>query len=504
MKILNDKNVKQGCLTYQNIMKTNNRQSGFSLLEVMMAVVVLMMGMVFVSSMFPVGLHNSRQNVERTINAIESHNAAIMAEMMIDSNLNGAVGRLLDDYGPSGTDTLDSSEAYDYIDQSFFNELTGGANPNQVHFIPRPNIMVGGAGNGSVVIADFEYEYNITTYYNLTEYAWDMSSSSGPGIFNSKFKGDQLLPFSLLASNYDPLDGVTFPQTLCKNFSNYEIKYISSFTSCLFLKDFNETYPTSPLTGDIGRICCPVVDENHPEVIELAGSYDPYDIADRLGQLYPAIYKVALKQKYTWAVAYSERKDKSKPFDLSIFILKQGGDNARYAVQNPETSVVYNPDETYRGKDKDTYIAIGKSLPDYLNGNYDCRFPVPWLVYVDYPVYNTNSFVVNSKIADILRPGSVLIDADPQYVSSAKPTDTFEDNNSVGGIFRVKDIKPETFDVNGNVLTYKVTLQTNLNDGGGNNYLFAFWVFPPAIDRTTGEFMDEQPVIDVIQKKYWR
>ena len=62
-------------------MKHKRIQSGFSLLEVMMAVVVLMMGMVFVTSMFPVGLFYSRENVDKTTGAIEAHNASVNVDL---------------------------------------------------------------------------------------------------------------------------------------------------------------------------------------------------------------------------------------------------------------------------------------------------------------------------------------------------------------------------------------------------------------------------------------
>ena len=61
----------------------NKRQSGFSLMEVLFAVMVLTMGLVFVASMFPIGLANSHKVIEATLAPIDAHNAEVMIDLQL-------------------------------------------------------------------------------------------------------------------------------------------------------------------------------------------------------------------------------------------------------------------------------------------------------------------------------------------------------------------------------------------------------------------------------------
>ncbi len=66
-----------------NMKKIEKRQTGFSLIEVLFAVMILSMGLIFVAAQFPVGLMASKETAEATLNAINSHNAEIMTELEI-------------------------------------------------------------------------------------------------------------------------------------------------------------------------------------------------------------------------------------------------------------------------------------------------------------------------------------------------------------------------------------------------------------------------------------
>jgi len=57
--------------------------AGFSLMEVLFAVLVLTMGMMFVAVQFPVGMLNARHVRDTTVNLVESHNASVMLELQL-------------------------------------------------------------------------------------------------------------------------------------------------------------------------------------------------------------------------------------------------------------------------------------------------------------------------------------------------------------------------------------------------------------------------------------
>ncbi len=502
-------------------MINKNKQSGFSLLEVMMAVVVLMMGMVFVASMFPVGLHNSRINVDNTMNSIEAHNSDVNVELIIDRAHKDLAQRIYTDYNATASiDTIN-----EYLQRSFFNEEKGDGFRGTVHFIPRPNMFVKSsvaAISDRVFITDLEFEDN--PYYgrpiNYTECVYYQFNYTGND-YAANFGTDYFV-FSPLASAFDPMDGVTFGPSAVNTAntaaaSNY---ILSNFVTSTYKILLDNSPVATPLTGDIGRICCPVIDESSPEVndycIKNFGSNMFLNHAIRQGVLYPAIQKIALEQKYNWAVAYSERDNRSsdEPIQLYIFILKQiGGSSLRYPVQNPAWSYLryYNfPYADVITTQGENIVAYDTSQNPMLDPQYDCRFPVPWLVYIDQPYTNYNlaesnslnssndsfKFTINTQIGRMLLPDTYIIDADPE------PGMNISLYNRYGDLYKIKDVKP-VLDGTGTIISYEVTLYTSINTSGSSNSLFRFWFFPPAYNRTTGEFADEQPVIDVIQKPYW-
>jgi hypothetical protein len=66
------------------ILKPNNRfAGGFSLMEVLFAVLVLTMGLVFVAANFPLGIMNAGKVAESTRTVIDTHNAQIMTELQL-------------------------------------------------------------------------------------------------------------------------------------------------------------------------------------------------------------------------------------------------------------------------------------------------------------------------------------------------------------------------------------------------------------------------------------
>jgi len=73
-----------------NMNKFEKRQTGFSLVEVLFAVMILSMGLIFVAAQFPVGLMIAKETSEDTLNAIHAHNAEIMTELQVGTIPNTA------------------------------------------------------------------------------------------------------------------------------------------------------------------------------------------------------------------------------------------------------------------------------------------------------------------------------------------------------------------------------------------------------------------------------
>ena len=65
-------------------MRENGRHFGFSLLEVMFAVVILTLGLIFVASYFPLGLSMTREIAQGTQGPIRNHNAAVLIELRLE------------------------------------------------------------------------------------------------------------------------------------------------------------------------------------------------------------------------------------------------------------------------------------------------------------------------------------------------------------------------------------------------------------------------------------
>ena len=53
-------------------------------MEVLFAMMILTLGLVFVASQFPIGLWNSRVVADQTISAIEGNNSQMMVELKLD------------------------------------------------------------------------------------------------------------------------------------------------------------------------------------------------------------------------------------------------------------------------------------------------------------------------------------------------------------------------------------------------------------------------------------
>lgn len=214
-------------------------------------------------------------------------------------------------------------------------------------------------------------------------------------------------------------------------------------------------YQTQQYLGDIGYMVSPPVDASDREVRQkLPTNYDSINPQHVIDYLYPAIFDVSLARKYAWSALYRNLGDNT--FCFYIFTLRVNK-NSRFAIQDDHESMLI------RGADEDR------------------RFPVPWRITLETVWDPANSdfiedrFAISKELENILRAGSVLVDRVNGHIF--KVVELIEVNE---GNWYAR-VKPS--------LTVYMPLAAGVVE--------RFWIFPPSIDRSEGEFGNTQPVVDV-------
>lgn len=105
-------------------MKRTTQNSAFSLIEVMFALVVLTMGLIFVAAQFPIALSLSRDIAQTTMSNIDSHNAKVMLDLKL---------------GQLGDADIDDGTSY-FINNG---RLALNRPRGPVHFLYQPNWRIG-------------------------------------------------------------------------------------------------------------------------------------------------------------------------------------------------------------------------------------------------------------------------------------------------------------------------------------------------------------------------
>ncbi|MBN1845323.1 MAG: hypothetical protein JW810_06535, partial [Sedimentisphaerales bacterium] len=442
----------------------------FSLMEVMFAVAILAVGLVFVACQFPVGLFASRDVADQTRNVIEAHNGRATLQTRLSTIK-------MDLPIPTASTTTLRTPALDNR-PNVYGETNWDV--TAVHRLITPNLLADPVvGNrwrvvldGIVPADDFDYFRYLVDVKGILAPQWPFWS-----------------------------DPTVFPPSVVP-FTEATIDVISDLG----------------YVGDIGFMMSPPVDAGDPEVQRLirqraGGSYDPTNMSDRRRYLHPAILEVSLRRRYCWAAFYREGSGRfhrggataeyfQEPArEFYIFTLRNAPKEVRYAVQSPQSYVIEqaNAGDPYR---------FPSVLPEPGPADQDRLFPVPWRVclgpshwqryridpathepYEDDPA-GPREFEIHPVIASLLRPGSILIDADPaddgDVGAGAMTTTESGQIYEVQEVVRINDVNQDRF---------SLRLRRGLLDD-----LHYFWVFPPPILSDRNEFDDWQPVISLTKK----
>jgi hypothetical protein len=219
----------------------------------------------------------------------------------------------------------------------------------------------------------------------------------------------------------------------------------------------SSTATTNIAIGDIGNMVCPSVDASDPKVqIQLPVNFNPYNPVHQ-AILQRAIFDVSMERNYCWSALY--RRTGPNTMVHYTFTMRCSNKNARYALQQ------YNSSDDI----------IQEALPNDIT--WDRKFPVPWLIDISpsgydlSAIYGNDRFMIPSDISNIVRAGSYIVDRNNGYVYEALEI-TVDDN----GFEWLRLRKP---------------LEANL---------LGFWVYPPAVERATSSFAENQPVMQVTEK----
>lgn len=260
--------------------KAAKRQTGFSLVEVLFAVMILSMGLIFVAAQFPVGLMIAKETAEDTLNDINAHNAHIMIELENQAAVH-RVGGTSPQFNRN-MDTRDNGGVY------------------WVHPQVTPNVF---ADTDVVTIDDPEnYEYYVIHDLGVDP-EWSFWSRTSTNFYNPD-KNDPV-------KDYDSI-------------------------SDIFLGDIGPImYPVvDESTPEVIEIIEAKAKKNNH-------TYNSMIEKDRIDYLYPAMFQVAMTRSYCWKALYQRDPTVANEYTFYIFTLRCTNKSVRYALQQYTGS---NPD----------------------------------------------------------------------------------------------------------------------------------------------------------------
>ena len=472
------------------------RRPGFSLLELMIAIVIFGIGMVMVATVFPVGLDLTRETVQLDLS--QAATDAAMATLILrvpglDPSLDGNASktRLLTVTDVAYTD-LDASLVGDELDV-------------------KPPFQL----NDSNWIAESALWQGANPVWFTNRYLRAFTEETG---WAAELMGNNndtaVVPGQNLPSGYGKLDSYT------------------SGDLDAFLHDGALTMipPSFGVTSPMPRIH--LADQVYPPVSPYMYDKDA-DIepgagfAQKVDRPLAEVVEDLASRRYSWTALHcmTSPDTQNRRIRAAIVVTYRGDLTARFAAQADE-----DPDDAAENK-PDVYVPhfnladdadrknvfLPQAVPASEEGNpnpwnKDALFPRPWLVMLRRIDRAGGEVLCSNEVACLLPAGSFFVIA--SRAGEFSPLESFKvlkssfcpDDDSSG---RKRDRSLHKWtDWEGDILQAKTddpqwaTLQIARGQGQPAENVLA-WVFPPAIERTgtAYRFQPRSPVISVAQRE---
>ena len=468
------------------------RQRGFSLMELMIAIMILGIGTVMVATVFPIGIDLSRQAIQANLAPAVLQSAATALKVKVpprqefDGIPNSMTARVLVpdtekiELDPENLpfcnitqqeyEVLENLKAYvesppptpgapvSYMDWytpdwDGLDAFLANSPPNVVDppsgqdasdFVSRTRVFTERSGWANAYnMANPQHEAYLVPSQNLPFLNWEAVSGMALDEFLSELPTMPCQTFQMPG----------YPRQ--EDYLNFYLPRISFI---------DQVYPPVALT---------YTDPATGETVDRPTEAVAADLASRRYSWIALHHKISStdRQDMLATVAVFHRADLMERYARQLDLgTTEPGDRMHYDLNDD------NHLNALRQPQPDPPLPNGDPPPT------DRMFPQPWLVMFDSVDMSAGEITCSGRVAQLLPAGSFFVVANRYNV-----VDGFDTDLPAGRYFEVLESRfdPAQLDA-------PATLTVPRSNGGGNNVLA--WVFPPPIDRVSGTFSRRSPI----------
>ncbi len=455
-------------MTVDHARQPASRRRGFSLIELMIAVMILGLGMVMVATVFPVSLDMTRETlqmhianaaVDAAIETLKLKVPALENLETVDTGVNlrvrfpNALVTDVDQYQLSRAPIENDAAIGDDADElSFYNSLIGNNGP-----LPVPG--------GWVTVTPPPWLRYSTTFTEAS--FWDAEMALQAGVLVDVVRANTwVVPSQNMLSDTKAVVPDVPP-------------YI----------DLSSLVPPAIIPQALPRV--QLLDRVYPPLAfyynYATPGYEEPDTQDTLGRPKQVSDAVVLQrvaeQRYAWHVIHSLSSfyQGSNSLLCTIVVTHRGDLNARYAMQGPRASAA-NP--VLRVDLANASVVQALRAPRTAGPAGDTVFPQPWLVVLDGIVPSAGTVACTPVIARMLPVGSYFIIARTDPNGAPAGFEAGSPHKVIGNNYEP-----------GLPTTATVTLQIARSAAAPISPV-AVWVFPPPIRSHGGPWFEARsPVV---------